>query len=53
MIIDDINWSEGMRNAWQEIEEDERVALSIDLNEIGIALITDTLTSKEIIKIPL
>ncbi|WP_104399093.1 O-methyltransferase [Vibrio penaeicida] len=53
MIIDDINWSEGMRNAWQKIEEDERVALSIDLNEIGIALITDTLPSKEIIKIPL
>ncbi|MBD1555686.1 class I SAM-dependent methyltransferase [Vibrio sp. S9_S30] len=53
MIIDDINWSEGMQNAWKKIEEDERVALSIDLNEIGIALITDTLLTKEVIKIPL
>ena len=38
LIFDDINWSEGMREAWQHIKTHERVKLSIDLFFIGIVL---------------
>lgn len=36
-IFDDIYWSEEMKAAWQEIVNDKRVSLSIDLFYIGIA----------------
>lgn len=39
VIVDDISWSTGMREAWAEIEEDERVSASVDLAALGIALI--------------
>ncbi|MBN2585926.1 MAG: class I SAM-dependent methyltransferase [Candidatus Fermentibacteraceae bacterium] len=39
IVFDDISWSPGMRSAWTEIEEDDHVAASFDLGEIGIALI--------------
>ena len=39
IVFDDISWSPSMRNAWAKIEEDECVAASIDLHDIGIALI--------------
>ena len=35
-IFDDIHWSEEMEKAWDEIRNDERVRISIDLFEIGI-----------------
>jgi hypothetical protein len=39
VVVDDISWSSGMRKAWVEIEDDERVSASIDLRSIGIALV--------------
>ncbi len=39
LIFDDINWSEGMQNAWREIRDDASVALTIDLYEIGIVIL--------------
>lgn len=53
MIFDDISWSPGMRKAWTEIEDDERVTVSIDLHAIGIALIGGNLATKEKYTIPL
>jgi predicted O-methyltransferase YrrM len=38
LIFDDINWSQGMQEAWQFIKTHERVKLSIDLFFIGIIL---------------
>lgn len=38
LIFDDINWSEGMQEAWQYIKTHEKVKLSIDLFFIGIVL---------------
>ncbi len=35
-VFDDINWSEGMRNAWKKIKSDKQVTLSIDLFFMGI-----------------
>lgn len=53
VVFDDITWSSGMRKAWTEIEDDKRVAASIDLREIGIALIGDGAARKEKFRIPL
>ena len=52
IVIDDISWSSGMREAWEKIESDKRVAISIDLQTIGIVIIDETI-SKEKFSIPL
>lgn len=36
MVLDDIYWSAGMRQAWQDIHRDNRVTLSIDLFRAGV-----------------
>ncbi len=38
-IFDDINWSEGMQEAWMQIRTDPEVNYSIDLYEQGIVII--------------
>lgn len=38
LIFDDINWSQGMQEAWQYIKIHEQVKLSVDLFFIGIIL---------------
>lgn len=53
IVFDDISWSPGMRKAWNEIEKDKRVSVSIDLQTIGIALIGNNFVSKEKFRIPL
>jgi predicted O-methyltransferase YrrM len=53
IVFDDISWSTGMRKAWTEIEDDERVGASIDLKAIGIVLVSKNLPIKEKFKIPL
>ena len=46
VVFDDIDWSSGMKKAWQEIENDKRVVTSIDLGAIGIVLIGDGSANK-------
>lgn len=53
IVFDDISWSPGMRKAWTEIEDDERVTASIDLHTIGIALVGNNLPTKAKFRIPL
>lgn len=53
IIIDDISWSQGMRKAWTEIKENKGVAVSIDLQKMGIALIEKGWEVKKSFKIPL
>lgn len=38
MVFDDINWSKGMQEAWQEIRTNAQVKISIDLFYLGIIL---------------
>ena len=38
-IIDDINWSKGMRRAWEKIKDRPDVSLTIDLFELGLVYI--------------
>lgn len=36
LIFDDIHWSKGMENAWEQIKDHSSVTLSIDLFEMGL-----------------
>lgn len=53
VILDDISWSKGMRRAWEEIVNHERVYAAIDLRQIGIILLADKPASKVSFRIPL
>lgn len=53
IVFDDIAWSEGMKRAWNKIENDDRVSATIDLSTMGIAFIGNNATKKEKIKIPI
>jgi predicted O-methyltransferase YrrM len=37
LAFDDIGWSEGMQRAWDRIATDERIALAVDLEGLGLA----------------
>ncbi|MEM1000320.1 MAG: class I SAM-dependent methyltransferase [Bacteroidota bacterium] len=39
VVLDDINWSEGMQAAWREIAAHPQVSVSLDLYFLGIAFI--------------
>jgi predicted O-methyltransferase YrrM len=39
VIFDDIDWSEGMREIWEQIYTDERITCSFDLNKWGLCVI--------------
>jgi len=39
LVFDDIHWSPEMKRAWQQICEDERIGLSLDLFYIGLAFV--------------
>jgi predicted O-methyltransferase YrrM len=39
IVLDDINWSEGMRQAWKEIREKVKSVLTVDLFRMGIVFI--------------
>ncbi len=53
IVFDDISWSKGMRKAWKEIEEDNRVIASIDLQTMGIVIVGKNSTTKQNYRIPL
>lgn len=36
LIVDDINWSQGMREAWEQIRQKESVSVSVDLYWMGL-----------------
>ena len=39
IVLDDINWSEGMRQAWKEIRGNKKSTLTVDLFRMGIVFI--------------
>jgi len=39
IVFDDIHWSAGMEEAWKKIIADQRVSLSVDIFELGIAFL--------------
>lgn len=52
MVFDDISWSAGMRRAWHTIEGDERFALTVDLQSVGLAVISASSTTRTSLSIP-
>lgn len=53
LVFDDIAWSDGMRRAWDRIARDDRVALSVDLGAVGVAVVDRTYPVPKRYRIPL
>lgn len=49
VVFDDINWSEGMLRAWNEICLDPRVRVSVDLWKMGIVLFRPEMRKEHIV----
>lgn len=47
LIFDDIHWSKEMEEAWQEIKNDSRVMLTVDLFFIGIVFFKNDFKTKQ------
>jgi predicted O-methyltransferase YrrM len=43
IVLDDINWSPGMMQAWKEIQNHEKSRVCLDLFRIGIVLLNPNL----------
>lgn len=52
LVFDDIYWSEGMTQAWEEIIKHDLVTLSIDLFDIGIVFFKKDLSKQHVSYIP-
>ena len=48
-IFDDIHWSSGMEKLWERIIKDERVAVSIDLFQIGLVFFRKELSKQHFV----
>jgi len=46
LVFDDINWSDGMRRAWQTILKDDRYALTVNLRAVGLAVVSKSATTR-------
>lgn len=51
LVFDDINWSPGMRRAWDQIVADERFRLTVDLRVMGLAVVSAQTTARHDVKI--
>lgn len=47
LIFDDIHWSAGMEEAWEEIKQHPAVSLTIDLFFIGIVILSPDINHKQ------
>ena len=47
--MDDINWSDDMNKAWNDIIKDESVTISIDLYRMGILFFNPSLSKQNFI----
>jgi len=48
-VFDDIHWSVGMQNAWDEIIDHERVTVSIDIFRMGIVFLRKELSKQKFV----
>lgn len=46
LIFDDIHWSEGMKKAWETIQKDNSVTLTVDLFQIGLVFFNPGLSKQ-------
>jgi predicted O-methyltransferase YrrM len=48
-IFDDIHWSQGMEEAWNEIKQNEQVSLTIDLFYVGLVFFKKDLQKQDFV----
>jgi len=53
IMFDDINWSKGMKNAWNIIKRDKRIKFTVDLYKLGICVVSTSLRNKNMFKVNL
>ena len=53
LVFDDISWSRGMKRAWENIEMDNRIKLSLNLWHMGIGILDRKIERKQRFKIPM
>lgn len=51
IMFDDIDWSKGMKNAWNTIKRDKRIKFTIDLYKLGICVVSTSLKKKSMFKV--
>ena len=49
LIFDDIHWSEGMEEAWDEIKQHPGVKVTIDLFQMGLVFFREELSKEDFI----
>jgi len=49
IVLDDIHYSEGMEEAWEEIKKDERVSVTVDIFRMGLVFFSKGLTRSDYI----
>jgi len=49
LMIDDIHWSKGMEQAWEEIRANESVSISIDLFTTGILIFKEDIAKENFV----
>ncbi|MDV7402650.1 class I SAM-dependent methyltransferase, partial [Arthrospira platensis SPKY1] len=53
VVFDDISWSPGMRQAWEQIEQHPNALFTLDLDMIGLAVFSRKVPHRQNLRIPL
>jgi predicted O-methyltransferase YrrM len=53
LVFDDIAWSEGMKRAWTAIAGDKRVSVAVDLGNVGLCVIDNSIAGPRYFSVPL
>ena len=53
LILDDIAWSDGMKQAWRTIARDKRVGLAVDLGVVGLCVLRGSMAGHREFNVPL
>jgi predicted O-methyltransferase YrrM len=53
IVFDDISWSDGMRRAWEHIEKNILIKISLNLGVIGVCVLDENIDEKFKFRIPM
>jgi predicted O-methyltransferase YrrM len=53
LVFDDIAWSAGMKRAWTAIAGDKRVSVAVDLGNVGLCVIDNSIAGPRYFSVPL
>lgn len=51
LVFDDISWSDGMKRAWDTIQRNPAIKVAIDVERMGVCLVSDTIEGHHSFKI--